>query len=530
MSRILAISWDSTALRYVFADARRERVRILNIGERLLTAVEVSEDADVRDSSTVPLVEQLKQLCSELKASRAQLVLCLGRGSVDSARFSVPPATESELPTLVANMAQRQLTGLGDDAKLDFVSFPPQDNGARHVSAMAIAGTDVKLVQQLVEVSGCANARALVVTHPLRLFAADRSESAEHPVLVVSQGPQALHFVVVQHDRPVLSRTLRLAPGVGSQDQAGFIAAEIQRTTVTIGDRLQPSNEISHVVVVGSSSETATLSTVLSARIDAEVSQVSAASLVTSDAAESEQGAWAPLVAAVCEAARSIRPAVDFLNPRRPEKQTGRRDQLILMASLLFLLVGGGWYYVHSLFAEVRGRIDAVQPDLENFQELVGSTAGMRRQALGLAKWDAARMSWLDELRDLTIRMPSSPELSVRQFAATPSGSGYTVTFQGTSRSPAAHRAMEVGIQDEYHTTRTPSFSESRNGEQTVWNFRTTLQIKRRKSKDYTAHRALLTENSSSETKQTSNAESGSKKRSPRKANVRVESSQRGDE
>ena len=528
MSRILAISWDSTALRYVFADARKERVRILNIGERSLAVAEVTEDADVAESPLVPLVDQVKQLCLELKASRAQLVLCLGRGSVDSARFSVPPATESELPTLVGNMAQRQLTGLGDDAKLDFVSFPPQDDGTRQVSAMAIAGADVKLIEQLVAASGCADARAIVVTHPLRLFAADLAESEGHPALVVSQGPQSLHFVVVQHGRPVLSRTLRLAPGVDSHDQAGFIAAEIQRTTVTIGDRLQPSNEISHVVVVGSSSETATLSTVLAARMEASVSQVSAADLVTSDAAESDQGAWAPLVAAVCESARSIRPAVDFLNPRRPAKQTGRRNQLLRVATLLLLVVGGGWYYVHSLFAEVRGRIDAVGPDLENYEELVKSTAGMRRQALGLAKWDAARMSWLDELRDLTIRMPSSPELSVRQFAATPSGSGYTVTFQGASRSPEAHRAMEVGIQDEFHKTRTPSFSESRDGEKTVWNFRTTLQIRRRKSKDYTAHRTLRTGNSSSETKPSSTAGSRSRKQGPQNASAVGKSPQRG--
>ncbi len=50
---------------------------------------------------------------------------------------------------------------------------------------------------------------------------------------------------------------------------------------------------------------------------------------------------------------------------------------------------------------------------------------------------------------------------------------------------------MEVGIQDRYHSTRTPSFSESRSGDKVVWNFRTTLQIRNRAKKDYKAHRDL---------------------------------------
>jgi hypothetical protein len=132
-----------------------------------------------------------------------------------------------------------------------------------------------------------------------------------------------------------------------------------------------------------------------------------------------------------------------------------------------------------------------LKPDLDSMKDNVRKTSSMRRQASGLLRWERSRMNWLDEIRDLTIRMPSSPDISVRQFAATPSGSGFTVTFQGTSRSPEVHRAMEVGIQDRYHTTRTPSFSESRKGKDVVWNFRTTLQIKKHSNKEYTSHKKL---------------------------------------
>jgi len=496
----------------VFGETRKGgAIRILNAGEKLFQSDPGDGESETADDL---LIRQLHDVASECKASRAKLILAVGRGSVDSATFTVPPSTDAELPTLVENMAQRQLTGLGDDPTIDFVSFPPQEDGSRRVSVMALASPESKLIHRLVEASGCQSSSAVVVTHPLRTFAPPLPEGAQSATLVVSKGLQATHILVVQHGCPVLSRTLRLAPGASREDEAAFIAGEIQRTILTIGDHLQQGADISNAVLVGSHLETAALAESLEGRIDATVSQVSAADVVETESSEAAQGSYAPLIAALSEDSHGIQPAVDFLHPKRPPTQVGKRNKILAIAAGLLLLVGGGWYYVYLLFAEVDGRIADVQPQLKEITEAVKATTGMRRQASGLARWDASRMNWLDELRDLTIRMPSSPELTVRQFAATPAGSGYTVTFQGTSRSPKAHREMEVGIQDKYHTTRTPSFSESGSGRNTQWNFRTTLQIRRRSKKEYKAHRSLVSSEqpeqpeASSKTKQSSRSKS----------------------
>jgi hypothetical protein len=484
MSKLLAVSWDSNSLRYVLAETRkRGEVQVLNAGEKPID--------EASDSDAPSVVEQLSAVIRELKASRAKLILCVGRGSVDSARFTVPPATDAELPTLVQNMAQRQLTALGEDATIDFVSFPPLDDGSRQVSAMAMAAADEQLVDALAEVSGCTNISAVVVTHPLRIFAPPLDDGDRSATLVVSKGLQSAHILLLQHQRPVLSRTLRLAPGASREVEAQFISGEIQRTILTIGDQLERGVEITNAVLVGSMLETEPLAEQLNSRINAEVTLVSANSLIEGNVDEAAQGAWAPLIAAVCESANETTPAIDFRNPKRPPKSDGRRNQLITIAAALLLICGGGWYYVDSMFAEWHEKIALLKPDLDSMKDNVRKTSSMRRQASGLLRWERSRMNWLDEIRDLTIRMPSSPDISVRQFAATPSGSGFTVTFQGTSRSPEVHRAMEVGIQDRYHTTRTPSFSESRKGKDVVWNFRTTLQIKKHSNKEYTSHKKL---------------------------------------
>ncbi len=487
MSKLLAVSWNSQALRYVLVETqKRGAVRLLNAGEKSCTDAVDNGDAD---AASADVVLRLREVVSELKASRAKLVLCVGRGSVDSATFTVPPASETELPTLVQNMAQRHLTGPGEDVTIDFVSFPLLDDGSRQVSAMAMAPAQEQLIHRMVEASGSARASAVVVTHPLRAFVPPQLEANRSAALVVSKGQQSAHILVVQRQCPVLSRTLRLDPGATREAEARFIAAEIHRTILTVGDRLERGVEITTAVLVGSSGDTDMLASSLEGRIDAVLTQTSAADLVNGRIGEASHGGYAPLIAAAWEAAGEATPAVDFLNPKRPPASTDRRNRLVTIAVVMLLAAGGSWYYVSSMFGEWDDKIGDLELQLKLMQENVDKTAAIRRQAAGLARWERSRMNWLDEIRDITIRMPPRPELSVRQFAATPVGSGFRVTFQGTSSSPEAHRAMELGIQDRYHTTRTPSFSESRNGKDVVWNFRTTLQIRQRSKESYTAHR-----------------------------------------
>lgn len=524
MSKILAINWNTDVLRYVVADiGRRSDVRLLNVGERSLSIE--SDESDHR-----VLTEELKAVASGQKVGRAKLVLCVGRGSIDSARFTVPPSTDAELPTLVGHMAQRQISGLQEDAIVDFVSFPQLDDGSRSVSAMAMSGADGRLIQQLVDASGCTTAAAVVVTHSLRYFAPQHDPDDRSASLVVSKGLEAADFLVVQHGNPVLSRTLRLAPGASTDQAAAFIAGEIQRTMLTIGDRLERGADIMDAVLVGEHHETSALAAALEGRIAAAVTQRSAVEHLENDVSEAEQGAYAPLIAAICEQAGSVSPAVDFLAPRRPPKQQGPWTKVLAVAAAVLILGGGTAYYIHTLFAEAEGRIADVQPQLENLSERLKQTSGMRRQAIGIGRWNAARMNWLDELRDLTIRMPSSPDLTVNQFAATPAGGGYTVVFRGVSKSPDLHRAMEIGIQDRYHSTKTPSFSQSGSGDKAVWNFRTTLQIRRRPAKAYTAHRKLLTkyqqETQAKKKTPSSNARSTREKSSPKNS----ESAPRGED
>ncbi len=487
MSKVLAISQDADTLACVLAETGRHgRVKILHVG-----TYDLPEAGESEDASSTPLAEVLRDVVGRLKVGRGgRLIVCVGRGTIESARFQVPPCDDEELPVIVRHLVPRQISGLSEDAAVDFISEPPQQDGSRFVSALAMSPADSARIAELLQVSGCASGQALVVTHPLRWFVPrPESDDDSSAAVVLSRSRRTAQILIVQRGRPVLSRSVRLAPKAQEQQTVRFLEAEIQRTILSAEDCLEPGSSVNRVVLAGPPSQTEPVAAVLRRNLDLSIHQVPVPDESVAEVKSgTDPGACIPLIAAVQEQAAGIRPAVDFLNPRQPVRKRTGRIRLAAAAAAVLLLAGGAAWHIHTLFADVQQRIAEIEGPLNDITDLLKKTSALRRQAAGIGRWDADRMSWLDELRDLTIRMPSSPDLMVSQFAATPSGRGYTVVFQGVTKSPEAHRAMELGIQDRYRTTSTPTFSQSGSGDDVVWNFQTTVKIQRRPRSSYAAH------------------------------------------
>ena len=506
MTRVLAITWDTEVLRYVLAEAGKgAALTIAHGGERKLQApapeTVLSEDQTPADgehtSEEAPTPASIvAALVREHKATKATLLVCVSRGAVDSVSFQVPPASDAELPALVRNMATRQLPSFTEENVIDFVAYPATESGARSVSAMSLSVNEQQQIQEVIDASGCQTARTVVATQPLRIFSPPPADGDDTASLIVCRGHRAVHVLVSlpseNGELPVLSRTIRLAGGMKTQAEATHIAGEIQRTLITAGDEIELNIEITRCVVVGAEIETSTLAEVLSERFPMQVQRVSAQSLVDSEVGEAAGGTFAPLIAAAKEEALGTVPAIDFSNPRRPPEAVNPRSRIIAAVAAIVLLVGGGWYYVHAQFTEVEQANAALKERVRELDELVKSSRKKRNLARVLSSWEKSRINWLDELRDITIRMPQSQRLSVGQFSATGSGSGAVVSFAGTSQDPLAIRLMEENLRDSWHQPKTPGIREVKSGKESSWTFQTSMRIKPRSKDKYTAHTDYL--------------------------------------
>ena len=308
--------------------------------------------------------------------------------------------------------------------------------------------------------------------------------------LIVSKGRQSGQLLLVRNGMPVNSRSLRLAVGMKGAGEAAHLAAEIQRTLLATEAEEGDDLDIDYALVIGAEIESAALQDELAEQLGMDVGRVSATTVVDGEVGEAAVSAYAPLIAACAEDAHGTPPAVDFLNPRKPPKSVSSAQKSLAIAAAVLLLVGGGWYYVHSMFAEARAENVRLKERSRELDELVKDTRSKRNLAKVLTAWESGRMSWLDEMRDLTIRTPSSPDLTIDQFSAAASGRDFVVSFRGTSKHPEVIREMEEQLRDKYHAPKTPGIREVRNGKVSTWTFQTSMRVKNRSKEKYVSHLA----------------------------------------
>ena len=486
MSRHLVINWNARTLRYVYADADRlGRLRVIDAGQQ-----ELSADGD----ANAAIVNGVQQLVARLKADKSKLLILINRGSVDSAMFTVPPAGESELPALVQNIAVRDIPGATDQTPIDFIAYPPHPDGTRSIRAIALVAEEHLLVRQLIAQAGCKSQRVLVSTHPLRAYIPEvirkeqrGDDASESATLIISRGDDVADVLLCVGGLPLLSRTIRLAADVPQPEINRYLRTETQRTLISASGQMAHPAKITHVVIVGNEQQTEGLDDALSEHFQVVAEVVRPISMLA-DADPGQpfvsivnSGSFAPLLAAACEDATNVPPAIDFANPRRPPVKASRVKVFGTIAAAVLLVGGGCFWYVWSQFLEIDEVNARLVIRLNELDELVKDTQAKRQLAASLTAWENNRISWPDELRDLTVRIPSSPDLAVQQLTITSGSPGTAVaTFRGVSKLPEFIARMENNLRDKYHDIRVPGVREQQDGTKVTSAFQATLTIRKR--------------------------------------------------
>lgn len=123
---------------------------------------------------------------------------------------------------------------------------------------------------------------------------------------------------------------------------------------------------------------------------------------------------------------------------------------------------------------------------LNELNESVKKTSAKRQLASTLNAWDKNRISWPDELRDLSERIPARPDLTVQQLTISGAGPGTAVaTFRGVAKQPEVIARMENSLRDKYHDIRVPGVREQQDGKEITSAFQATLTIRKRPASLY---------------------------------------------
>ena len=483
MARLLAVDWDRREARFVLATSSGQKVQVL--AARSVSLVDVAEGGEEPHPD---LGGSLRAALAGHRVGHTKTLVGINRKSVELLHFTVPPADDTELPQLVLNQAIRESPAVTDETAIDFVALDADSSEPRRIAAAAIGAGELERIKSICLVAGIKPARM-----PLRPFAAAslfaRAEFASEPVcLLVNCVADEVDLSVMSRGKMVFSRTAQLPNPKDEERTARQLLVEINRTlAVAAQDRLG-SEEIETVYIFGGPEEHDELvrrigdELLLVAKVVDPFEAVDVSKHHRPEAA----GSYASLVGMLLDEVHRQAHAVDLLNPKRPPKPRSRKLFAAVLAVLLAVVALGAWHAKSQDLAELDERIEQLRGEKKKYDDLYKRAAVQRRTVVAIRQWEAVEVNWLDELRDLSLRIPSSRDVLLSRITMSPSRSGGgDVRFSGLVRDPKVVFQMEDNIRDRFHRISSRRQTQRSAVGDYTWSFETTINVKRRPTSDY---------------------------------------------
>ena len=136
---VLAVQWDRAKVDYILAERKGGKVTITAVGT-------IERPAEDRKRSSSRPGDLLRDELQRLGVRRPDLLVALGRGSVDVIPLQLPPAGDNELPTLVANQVLRDAGDITETGVIDYVALDTAEGQPREVFAFAVDGATMEQV------------------------------------------------------------------------------------------------------------------------------------------------------------------------------------------------------------------------------------------------------------------------------------------------------------------------------------------------------------------------------------------------
>lgn len=489
MSKLLAIEWNRSKVRYVLANKLRRTAKVIAAELIPLEHPPVEEE-----TPEAQIGKTIQEALTELKSGRMTTLIAVGRSHVELWDLSLPAAQDSELPELVANVVLNETGASAPDDTLDFATTDASSD-SRHVVASTLPAPELERVRATCEVAGLTPDRIVLRPYPAASLFLQATDQPDRPTLLINVTEDEADLTVTANGRVRLSRTVRLPTVRTETSAAKRLIAEIRRTLIAIppaSSDTETPGTIEAVYVFGGQDEYQQLIDLVRSELElpAELfDPFGAIDCSKGVVPEEDSGSFAPLLGMVADEARGARHAIDFLNPKKPPKPPNRKRTVLMAAAGVLCAVLGGAYYVWSTLAEADVRNAELAATLRELDELK-KHAQKKKTAYSVVRiWQADSVNWLDELRDTALRMPSQRDVVLRSLVASPArGGGGRLTVNGVARSQSVVIKMEQGLRDKFHQIQTPRLEERLQDKAYTWHFESSVHVVPRTKSEYVSH------------------------------------------
>lgn len=483
-NRLLAVDLNRQEARYILASWRRGSLSIQAIGATRLAS------GNGQDHSPSTVAERLRDALADHNVGRVPTLIALDRGTVEWEPMSLPPATDEELPGLVLNQLSQQLPSLGDQATVDFFAIPSTDGG-RKVVAVALPASQRSFIDTVASQTGLTirrigvralSAASLIRRMDPRVLTPTAASPMPEMTLTVDAAGDVVDLTLLQQGCPVLARTVRLSVDPRTPEGIARLVPELRRSFVAARLGGESSELRARIILFGDPAEWQGVIPALREGLGGTVEAIDPFVLLglTPPPSLSIRGGFAGLLGMLVDESTGIAPSVDFLSPKRPSPPRDPRRPLYIGGAAAAAVILSAYVWVHSTFADVDGDIAKAAGDLKDLDAQIKRIEPRQKLAAAVASWQGGGVNWLDELRSLSERFPSSRDVVVLRMSMGPSrDGGGALTLQGVSRTPDAIERMERAIRNSTHEVQTPKVQDRSQDRSYPWQFETTVSVSR---------------------------------------------------
>jgi Tfp pilus assembly PilM family ATPase len=483
MSKCLAIDWDRSTVRFLYASGTASKPPLRILAAESVTLTEAGECSD--KEAAIQLGTQLRAVLDRHGIGRMPALVAVERGGIELVPLTLPPATDAELPELVANEVLRESTLAADGAAFDFFPFSDDASATRKVLAAVLPPERHERIEAMAEAARLRPQRLLPRFFAVAALFQRLAPPSEEWHLLVHPGAEEVDFLVFRTGRVVFARAARLPSTTDDEQRDAWLESEIYRTLTVATAEVGETHVVEGVYVFGGHEEYRALCEHVRERLllPAHVLNPLEEYELPPDFAPQHPGRFAALLGMLIDEAENRPPAIDFLHPHRPAQRVGRRKVASFAAAILLLaaILGGGYLW-HTL-SKVWKIGDQLAVELKQLDSRVRQEAKLRQLTSAIHAWQGNEVVWLDELRGFSERFPPAQDAMVlrMQMNASPTGGGMML-FQGLVRDPSLIVHLEYALRDPCHAVQSRRIQTgSRPDEQYTHLFDATIAISKHK-------------------------------------------------
>ena len=478
MARLLALEWDQREARLVAAQRKGSALAV-----QQALAIPLTNANDGAPLPSHQVAERIAKALAQAGIARGDVLLAVGRANLELRLLNLPPAPPDELPQLVRFQALREFHSLEEDWLLDYVSL---DERAQQQTVLA-AAISPEVAAQIT--ATCAAAGLNAERMALRPGAAAAllkrvlTDPDKHPPvrLLLDVLADEADLSVLVGDHLIFTRTARLPATEATDERVAVLVAEARRTMIAAQNQ-QPGGKAQAIYVCGATTEDVALAEALSARLRLPAHTVNPFDFVTLEGEARRHlpdrpGRFAPLIGLLLDEAAELRPDIDFLQPRRMEKQRAASRPLMLAGALAGCVVLAVASWLWFGLASLDDEIEEMKRKLSQLDKQTKTSAAIQKEVGQIDEWAAADVMWLAELDYLSQRFPIAADAQLLRLRLLPGKDGGRMELDGAARAAETLDMAEQNLRDARHTVVGQGSHQDEGGGRYRWRFAASVNV-----------------------------------------------------